>query len=76
MGLPYPWQDVGFFAPRNFPNRVVTSFVGQALLDGYETLGDRRYLELAGQAGLFLLTGAEDDVRGPRAPLRQLRPRT
>ena len=41
---PYPWQDVGFFAPRNFPNRVVTSFVGQALLDGYETLDDLRYL--------------------------------
>ena len=39
-GYPYPWQDVGFFAPRDFPNRVVTSFVGQALLDGYETLQD------------------------------------
>ena len=39
-GYPYPWQDVGFFAPRDFPNRVVTSFVGQALLDGYETSGD------------------------------------
>ncbi len=33
-GYPYPWQDVGFFAPRHFPNRVVTAFVGQALLDG------------------------------------------
>jgi hypothetical protein len=54
-GYPYPWQDVGFFAPRNFPNRVVTSFVGQALLDGYETLGDDRYLDAAGQAVRFLL---------------------
>ena len=54
-GYPYPWQDVGFFAPRNFPNRVVTSFVGQALLDGYETLQDGRYLEAAGQAVRFLL---------------------
>ncbi len=35
-GYPYPWQDVGFFAPRNLPNRVVTSFVVQALLDGYD----------------------------------------
>lgn len=55
-GYPYPWQDVGFFAPRNFPNRVVTSFVGQALLDGYETLGEPRYLEAAGRVVDFLLT--------------------
>jgi hypothetical protein len=54
-GYPYPWQDVGFFAPRNFPNRVVTSFVGQALLDGYETLGEPRYLEAASDAVTFLL---------------------
>ena len=25
-GYPYPWQDLGFFAPRNFPNRVVVIF--------------------------------------------------
>lgn len=66
-GYPYPWQDVGFFAPRNFPNRVVTSFVGQALLDGYETLGNPRYLEAASQAMRFLLeapkTLFEDDGR-------------
>jgi len=54
-GYPYPWQDVGFFAPRGFPNRVVTSFVGQALLDGYETLGDERYLDGARQAVGFRL---------------------
>jgi len=64
-GYPYPWQDVGFFAPRDFPNRVVTSFVGQALLDGYETLGEQRYAEAAVQAVRFLLdtpkTLVEDD---------------
>ena len=64
-GYPYPWQDVGFFAPRDFPNRVVTSFVGQALLDGYETLGEPRYAEAAVQAVRFLLdapkTLFEDD---------------
>lgn len=54
-GYPYPWQDVGFFAPRHFPNRVVTSFVGQALVDAYETLGDERYLHAASQAVRFLL---------------------
>jgi hypothetical protein len=54
-GYPYPWQDVGFFAPRGFPNRVVTSFVGQALLDAHETLGDQRYLDAARSAVDFLL---------------------
>lgn len=54
-GYPYPWQDVGFFAPRGYPNRVVTSFVVQALLDGYETLGAARWLEAAEGAVRFLL---------------------
>jgi hypothetical protein len=54
-GYPYPWQDAGFFAPRNLPNRVVTSFVGQALVDAYETLGEPRYLEAASDAVRFLL---------------------
>jgi hypothetical protein len=66
-GYPYPWQDVGFFAPRHFPNRVVTSFVGHALLDGFETLQDDRYLDAAGQAVRFLVeaprTLFEDDER-------------
>ena len=66
-GYPYPWQDVGFFAPRDFPNRVVTSYVGQALLDGYETLHDDRYLDAAARAVSFLLeapkTLFEDDGR-------------
>jgi hypothetical protein len=66
-GYPYPWQDVGFFAPRDFPNRVVTSFVGQAMLDGYETLHDERYLDAATRAVWFLLeapkTLFEDDGR-------------
>jgi hypothetical protein len=54
-GYPYPWQDGGFFAPRDFPNRVVTSFVGQALLAAYETLGDARYLDAARNVSTFLL---------------------
>jgi hypothetical protein len=66
-GYPYPWQDAGFFAPRDLPNRVVTSFVGQALLDGYDTLDDDRYLEVASEAVRFLLeapkTLFEDDER-------------
>ena len=66
-GYPYPWQDVGFFAPRDFPNRVVTAHVGQALVDGYETLTEERYLDAATRAVRFLLeapkTLFEDDSR-------------
>jgi hypothetical protein len=66
-GYPYDWQDVGFFAPRGFPNRVVTSFVGQAMLDGYEALNEERYLDAATRAVEFLLqapkTLFEDDDR-------------
>jgi rhamnogalacturonyl hydrolase YesR len=66
-GYPYPWQDAGFFAPRHLPNRVVTSFVGQALLDGYDTLGNDRYRDAAADAVRFLLeaprTLYEDDAR-------------
>ncbi len=54
-GYPYPWQDVGFFARRHLPNRVVTSFVVQAMLDGYETLGEERFLDVATRAVAFLL---------------------
>jgi hypothetical protein len=66
-GYPYPWQDAGFFAPRGLPNRVVTSFVGEALVDGYETLGEAGYLNAASDVAQFLLNAPrtlyEDDER-------------
>jgi rhamnogalacturonyl hydrolase YesR len=46
-GYFWDWQDLGFFAPFGSPNCVVTTFVGQALLDGYECTGDERYLQMA-----------------------------
>jgi len=46
-GYFWDWQDLGFFAPFGSPNCVVTTFVGQALLDGYEITGNARWLELA-----------------------------
>jgi hypothetical protein len=54
-GYGYPWQDLGFFSPPNFPNRIVTYFVGRALVDAYEVLGDPRYLLAAEQAVDFIL---------------------
>jgi len=46
-GYQYPWQDVGFFAPANFPNRVVSYFVGTAFLNAYEITGEGLYLDYA-----------------------------
>jgi hypothetical protein len=54
-GYGYPWQDMGFFAPAGFPNRIVTYFVGRALIHAHEELGDPRYLEAAGKAVEFIL---------------------
>ncbi|MBP9005015.1 MAG: hypothetical protein KBG36_02060 [Candidatus Marinimicrobia bacterium] len=46
-GYQYPWQDVGFFAPPNLPNRVVSYFVGTAFLNAYEITGKSLYLNYA-----------------------------
>ena len=54
-GYGYPWQDVGFFAAPHFPNRIVTYFVGRALVEGFEILADERYLHGAEQAVEFIL---------------------
>ena len=54
-GYPYPWQDKGFFAPRHFPNRVVTSFVGQAFLSAHDVLKRDEYAEVASSICEFLL---------------------
>ena len=46
-GYQYPWQDVGFFAKPNLPNRVVTYFVVSAFMDAYEVTGDETYFSIA-----------------------------
>jgi len=54
-GYHYPWQDPGFYAPINTPNAVVTSFVCEAFLDGYEITGNSGYLDaVAGAIDFFL----------------------
>ena len=45
-GYHYPWQDVGFFAPTNTPNAVVTSFVCEAFVSAYRVTGEQRYLDV------------------------------
>ena len=54
-GYHYPWQDVGFFQPRHFPNRVVSCWIGSAFLRAYEVTGRDRYLLVSDQIADFLL---------------------
>jgi hypothetical protein len=54
-GYHYPWQDVGFFAPANTPNAVVTSFVAEAFIAAYRVTGDRQYLDVVADVIPFFL---------------------
>jgi hypothetical protein len=58
-GYLYPWQDLGFFAPRGTPNAVVSAFACEALLDAFEQDGDSRWLDAVGDAVRFFLTDLE-----------------
>jgi hypothetical protein len=53
-GYQYPWQDVGFFARANLPNRVVTYFVATAFLDAYDITGKQNYLKVASDTVHFM----------------------
>lgn len=54
-GYHYPWQDQGFFQPRHYPNRVVTSWIGFAFLRAYEATGKPKYLETCRHIATFLV---------------------
>ncbi|MGQ0612356.1 MAG: hypothetical protein ACT4PV_01200 [Planctomycetaceae bacterium] len=54
-GYPFPWQSRAFHLPAHTPNIVVTSFVGQALLDLHECEGGGSGLALAQSACRFLM---------------------
>ncbi|MEM7396416.1 MAG: hypothetical protein AAF492_29120, partial [Verrucomicrobiota bacterium] len=64
-GYHYPWQDVGFFQPAHFPNRVVTSWIGFAYIRAYEMTGDPKYLQTADDIGIFLLNNPNKIVDEP-----------
>ncbi|MFQ5524850.1 MAG: hypothetical protein ACE5GX_01180 [Thermoanaerobaculia bacterium] len=55
-GYPYPWQDVGFYAPKLFPNRVVTCWIGFALVAAARATGEQRYLDALPRIAEFLTT--------------------
>lgn len=54
-GYNFDWQSRAFFLPRGTPTVVNTAFVGHALLDAYELLGDERALALALPIADFIL---------------------
>lgn len=54
-GYNFDWQTRTYLVPRGYPNIICTSFAGEALLDAYENLGDKKYLECAIEAGEFIL---------------------
>jgi hypothetical protein len=54
-GYFWDWQDLDlFYAPFGSPNTVVTTFVAQALVDGFEATGNRRWLRLAEDSLQFI----------------------
>lgn len=54
-GYHYPWQDVGFFAPAHFPNRVVSCWIGFAFALAWELTGSEQYLAVCKSVCRFLL---------------------
>lgn len=54
-GYNFPWQSPGFYAPRHFPNCIVTVFCAEALLAAFTVTGDTRYREAARSAVEFVL---------------------
>jgi len=54
-GYQYPWQDLGFFAPRGTPNAVVTAFVCEAYLAAHRQLGNSALLAPVEKAIPFFL---------------------
>lgn len=54
-GYQYPWQDLGFFAPKATPNAVVTAFVCEAFLQAYKATGRTEYLLTVESAAQFFM---------------------
>lgn len=53
-GYQYPWQDVGFFAPSYFPNRIVTCWIGFAFVKAWQVTKNEKYLKICMEICLFL----------------------
>lgn len=56
-GYNFDWQSKVFFIPKGIPTVVNTSFIANALLDAYETLGEQKYFDIARSSCNFILNG-------------------
>ena len=54
-GYNFDWESRAFFLPAYTPTIVVSSYVANALLDGYEVLSDKRLLNAARSTCDFIL---------------------
>lgn len=55
-GYNFDWQSRAFFLPRGTPTVVCTSYIGRALLDAFDALGNRECLEIARSSCDFILS--------------------
>ena len=55
-GYNFPWENPSFYAPRFFPNAIVTVFAAEAFLSAYQAFKDPKYLESAKDAAEFMLS--------------------
>jgi hypothetical protein len=58
-GYNFHWQARDFLAPQGTPNIICTTFAGSAFLDAFEHFHENDYLDIAVQAGYFLLNGLQ-----------------
>jgi rhamnogalacturonyl hydrolase YesR len=65
-GNHFDYQSRVFYLPKGTPTIVWVSHIGQAFLDAWEATGDRRYLSVAEDTAIFIMTGLErrPDGRG------------
>jgi hypothetical protein len=54
-GYNFDWQARAFFAPKDTPNIIVTTFAAHALLDLYEISGHKEYLDISRSCCDFII---------------------
>ena len=63
-GYNLDWQNRAFWIPKNTPTIVNSSFIGHALLDAWEIIGEQRFLDMAVSIKDFLLKDLHRMVEG------------
>ncbi|MCD6151515.1 MAG: delta-aminolevulinic acid dehydratase, partial [Deltaproteobacteria bacterium] len=63
-GYNFDWQSRAFFIPKYTPTVVNSSFIGHALMDTWETVGEQRALDMAVSIKDFLLRDLHRTAEG------------